>query len=58
MSNCQHCGQEVSWGRTEQGFSGFVHTTSGLAACPAAGSYANDGWRQARDQRRRERFQG
>lgn len=35
MSTCQHCDEEVSWGRTEQGFAGFVHETNGLAACPA-----------------------
>ena len=32
-NECQHCHQEVEWGQTEQGFKGFVHISTGLAAC-------------------------
>lgn len=35
MNACQHCGAPVEFGQTEQGFRGFVHTASGLAACPS-----------------------
>ncbi len=33
-ATCQHCDRPVEFGRTEQGFAGFVHTATGLAACP------------------------
>lgn len=33
-SACQHCHEDVEFGMTEQGFRGFVHTATGLAACP------------------------
>jgi hypothetical protein len=32
-ATCQHCDRPVRWGRTEQGFAGFVHVDSGLATC-------------------------
>ena len=32
-NECQHCHREVKFGMTEQGFRGFVHVDSDLAAC-------------------------
>lgn len=36
LNTCQHCHGEVRYGMTEHGFKGFVHVTSGTAACPKA----------------------
>lgn len=31
---CEHCGQPVTFGPTEHGYRGFVHTSTRTTACP------------------------